>query len=50
MFNVSVVGIALQNGQKGEKIKVKNISSEKTLVARIINEKKVSINANTIGN
>ena len=50
MFNVSVIGIALQNGQRGEKIKVKNISSEKTLVARIINEKKVSINANTIGN
>ena len=50
MFNVSVTGIALQNGQEGEKIKVRNISSDKILVARVINEKKVSINANSLNN
>ena len=49
-FNVSVTGIALQNGQEGEKIKVRNISSEKVLVARVINEKKVSINAKSLNN
>ena len=50
MFNVSVIGVALQNGQEGEKIKVRNMSSEKVLVARVINEKKVSINANSLNN
>ena len=50
MFNVSVIGMALQNGQEGEKIKVRNMSSEKVLVARVINEKKVSINANSLNN
>ena len=40
---ISVSGIALDNGQKGEKIRVKNLSSEKNLVAWVIDEKKVSI-------
>ena len=50
LFNVSVVGVALQNGQEGEKIKVRNMSSKKILVAKVINEKKVSINANSLNN
>ena len=44
-INISVSGIALENGQKGEKIRVMNLSSEKNLVAWVINEKKVSIQA-----
>ena len=44
-INISASGIALENGQKGEKIKVMNLSSEKNLVAWVINEKKVSIKA-----
>ena len=44
-INISVSGVALENGQKGEKIKVMNLSSEKNLVAWVINEKKVSIKA-----
>ena len=44
-ISVSVKGMALQNGQKGEKIKVKNLSSERNLVAWVINEKKVTTNA-----
>ena len=50
MITVTVRGMALQNGQKGERIKVKNLSSEKDLVAWVINEKKVTTNAKTIGN
>tara|TARA_B100001057_G_scaffold355323_1_gene357324 strand:+ start:1539 stop:2318 length:780 start_codon:yes stop_codon:yes gene_type:complete len=42
---ISASGVALENGQKGEKIKVMNLSSEKKLVAWVINEKKVSIQA-----
>ena len=42
---ISASGVALENGQKGEKIKVMNLSSEKNLVAWVINEKKVSIQA-----
>ena len=41
----SASGVALENGQKGEKIRVMNLSSEKNLVAWVINEKKVSIKA-----
>ena len=44
-IDISASGIALENGQKGEKIKVMNLSSEKKLVAWVINEKKVSIKA-----
>ena len=44
-INISASGVALENGQKGEKIKVMNLSSEKNLVAWVINEKKVSIKA-----
>ena len=44
-INISASGVALENGQKGEKIKVMNLSSEKNLVAWVINEKKVSIQA-----
>ena len=44
-INISASGVALENGQKGEKIKVMNLSSEKSLVAWVINEKKVSIQA-----
>ena len=44
-INISASGVALENGQKGEKIRVKNLSSEKRLVAWVINEKKVSIQA-----
>ena len=40
---ISASGIALENGQKGEKIKVMNLSSEKNLVAWVLNERKVSI-------
>ncbi len=49
-ITVSARGKALQNGQKGEKIKVRNLSSNKNLVAWVINEKKVTINANSIEN
>ena len=41
--SVSTSGIALENGQKGEKITVMNLSSEKNLVAWVLDEKKVSI-------
>ena len=41
--SISTSGIALENGQKGEKIRVMNLSSEKNLVAWVLNEKKVSI-------
>jgi flagella basal body P-ring formation protein FlgA len=44
-IDISASGVALENGQKGEKIKVMNLSSEKNLVAWVINEKKVSIKA-----
>ncbi len=43
--NISASGVALENGQKGEKIKVMNLSSEKNLVAWVVNDKKVSIKA-----
>ena len=49
-ITVSARGLALQNGQKGEKIRVKNLSSEKNLLVWVINEKKVAINAKNIGN
>ena len=41
--SISTSGIALENGQKGEKIRVMNLSSEKNLVAWVLDEKKVSI-------
>ena len=44
-IDISASGVALESGQKGEKIKVMNLSSEKNLVAWVINEKKVSIKA-----
>ncbi len=50
VITVSVRGVALQNGQKGEKIRVKNLSSERNLIAWVINEKKVTTNTKTIGN
>ena len=50
VITVSVKGIALQNGQKGEKIRVKNLSSERNLIAWVINGKKVTTNTKTIGN
>ena len=37
---ISASGVALENGQKGEKIRVMNLSSEKNLVAWVLNEKK----------
>ena len=40
---ISASGVALENGQIGEKIRVMNISSKKNLVAWVLNEKKVSI-------
>ena len=40
---ISASGVALENGQKGEKIRVMNLSSEKNLVAWVLNEKKVTI-------
>ena len=39
---ISASGVALENGQKGEKIRVMNLSSEKNLVAWVLNEKKVT--------
>ena len=42
-ISVDVVGIALENGQFGEWIKVQNASSGEAVFARIINEKKVSV-------
>ena len=39
---ISATGVALENGQKGEKIRVMNLSSEKNLVAWVLNEKKVT--------
>ena len=45
-INISASGVALENGQKGEKIKVMNLSSEKNLVAWVLNEKKVTTQTN----
>ena len=45
-INISVSGVALENGQKGEKIRVMNLSSEKNLVAWVLNEKKVTTQTN----
>lgn len=42
-ISVDVVGIALENGQFGEWIKVQNESSGESVFARIISEKKVSV-------
>ena len=42
-ISVDVVGIALENGQFGEWIKVQNASSGESVFARIISEKKVSV-------
>ena len=49
-ISVSVKAIALENGQLGEKIRVKNLSSDKIMLAWILNEKKVSIKAKTYSN
>ena len=43
---ISASGVALENGQKGEKIRVMNLSSEKNLVAWVLNEKKVTTQTN----
>ncbi len=43
-FIVRAKGIALQNGKKGEFIKVKNLSSKKILQAKVISEKEVEVN------
>ena len=41
---VTAQGIALEDGNLGEEIKVKNISSDKMFVAKVIGEKKVVVN------
>ena len=48
--SISASGVALENGQKGEKIRVMNLSSEKNLVAWVLNERKVSIQTKIISN
>ena len=45
---IIVDGNALENGQKGQKIRVKNLSSGKILFAWVVNEKKVSTTPNII--
>ena len=43
VVNVDVVGIALEDGQFGEWIKVQNASSGQSVFAKVISEKKVSV-------
>lgn len=43
-FSISMTGIAMSNGSKGESIKVKNLSSQKQLQAVVINTGLVSVN------
>ena len=40
---VDVVGIALEDGQFGELIKVQNASSGQSVFAKVISEKKVAV-------
>ena len=43
-FSISMTGIAMANGAKGELIKVKNLSSQKLIQAVVINTGLVSVN------
>ena len=43
VVNVDVVGIALENGQLGEWIKVQNAGSGQSVFAKVISEKKVAV-------
>ena len=43
VVNVDVIGIALEDGQFGEWIKVQNASSGQSVFAKVISEKKVSV-------
>ena len=43
---VSMLGFAMENGQFGEWIKVKNANSSKIVRGRIINSKKIATGAN----
>ena len=43
-------GIALEEGQYGDWISVKNIKSGRIILAKVIYEKKVSIKANILRN
>ena len=43
---VSMIGYALENGQYGEWIKVKNANSNKIVHGQIINSKKIATGAN----
>ena len=47
-IQIIVEGNALDNGQKGEKIRVQNLSSGKILYAWVINENKVSTRPNIL--
>ena len=40
---ISILGFAQQNGQLGEWIVVKNITSGKTILGKIVDEKKVQV-------
>lgn len=42
-FEVTVQGIAMEDGALGEEIEVKNLSSEKKFIAKVIGEKKVAV-------
>ncbi len=42
-FNISAEGIALQDGARGDQIKVKNTTSGRILMARVVDDRRVTV-------